>query len=74
MIEGSSGYYVAVRIDTNYAALTEDIFNNYLQDWQDSAKVVYHSKLYDRIDAGAFYAGIAKARMALMESLLNQAG
>ena len=74
VIEGSSGYYVAVRIDTNYAALTEDIFNNYLQDWQDSAKVVYHSKLYDRIDAGALYAGIAKARMALMESLLNQAG
>ena len=67
-IRGESGYYVALRMDTNYAALAEHLFNIYLQEWQDSAKVEYSESLYDSIDAGAFYIALSQARTALLQS------
>ena len=72
VIETPGGYYVALRMDTNYASLTEVLFNIYLQEWQDSAKVEYSDKLYDSLDAGAFYTGMDELRMALVESLMTQ--
>ena len=65
VITGSSGYYVAWRIETNYSVLAEDLFNIYLQDCQDSAKVEYNNRTFDRIDAGAFYMALSEARAAL---------
>ena len=65
VIEGSSGYYVIWRTATNYNALTEHLFNIYLQDCQDSAKVEYNNSTFDRIDAGAFYMALSEARAAL---------
>lgn len=72
VIETPGGYYVALRVDTNYGALTEVLFNIYLQEWQDSAKVEYSDRVYASLDAGAFYAGMDELRMALVESLLAQ--
>ena len=65
---GESGYYVALRMETNYAALGEHLFNIYLQEWQESAKVEYSEKVYDRIDAGVFYTALSQARAALLQS------
>lgn len=73
VVQGSNGYYVAMRMDTNYAALTEDLFNIYLQDRQDSAKVEYNDKYFGRLDAGAFYTSLLKARSLLLENLSGQA-
>lgn len=72
VIEGSSGYYVALRTETNYAALAEDLFNIYLQDRKDSAKVEYSDRYYDRIDAGSFYTALRQARSDLMQSLTSR--
>lgn len=68
-ILGESGYYVALRMETNYAALSEYLFNIYLQEWQESAKVEYSERLYDRIDAGAFYDALSRTRAELLQSL-----
>ena len=73
VIDGSSGYYVALRMQTNYAILAEDLFNIYLQDWQDSAKVDYNRRLYDRLDAGAFYTSLLEVRSALMAQFSGEA-
>ena len=69
VISGSSGYYVALRTETNYAALSEDLFNIYLQDRQDSAKVVYSNRYYEQLDAGSFYTSLQKARTTLLQTL-----
>ena len=69
IMEGGSGFYVALRTETNYAALSEDLFNIYLQDRQDSAKVEYSDRYYDRIDAGSFYIALREARSVLMQAL-----
>ena len=68
VIETPGGYYAALRMETNYAALAEDLFNIYLQEWQESAKVEYSEKVYDRIDAGVFYTALSQARAALLQS------
>lgn len=73
VIEGSSGYYVALRMQTNYAILAEDLFNIYLQDRQDSAKVEYSKRLYDQLDAGAFYTSLLEVRSALMAQFSGEA-
>lgn len=73
VIEGSSGYYVAMRMETNYASLAEDLFNIRLQDRQDSVKVEYSGKQYDRIEAGSFYTALNNARAALMQKLSDPA-
>ncbi len=67
VIEGGSGYYVALRMGTNYTVLTEDLFNIYLQDRQDSAKVDYSDKFFEQLDAGDFYVALLDARASLME-------
>lgn len=72
VIEGTGGFYVALRQELNYPSLTEDLFNIRLQDRQDSAKVEYNNSLYERIDAGAFYSSLYDARVALMEDILSQ--
>ena len=69
VVEGASGFYVALRTETNYAALSQDLFNIYLQDRQDSAKVEYSDRYYDRIDAGSFYIALREARSVLMQAL-----
>ena len=71
VMEGSSGFYVALRMETNYAALSEELFNIYLQDRQDSAQVEYSDRYYDRIDAGSFYNDLRQARSLLMQALSN---
>ena len=71
VMEGSSGFYVALRTETNYAALSEDLFNIYLQDRQDSAKVEYSDRYYDHIDAGSFYIALREARSILMQAFSN---
>ena len=68
-IRGESGYYVALRIDTDYAAVSEQFFNIHLQEWQDSVKVKYSEALYDSIDTGAFYTALSQARAALLNAL-----
>ena len=73
VIEGKNGYYVAMRIDTNHAALTEDLFNIYLQDRQDSAKVIYNEKNFERLNAGEFYTSLLEARSALLKKFSGQA-
>ncbi len=72
VIEGESGYYVAMRMDLNADAMTEDLFNIYLQELQDSAKVDYSKKLYNSIDAGNFYITLNAERTFLMEQLSQQ--
>lgn len=69
VIEGENGYYVAMRMDLNADALTEDLFNIYLQELQDSAKVDYSKRLYNSIDAGDFYASLNAERAELMQQL-----
>lgn len=71
VIEGASGFYVALGMETNYASLAEVLFNIHLQELQDSAKVEY-SKMYDALDAGIFYENLLEARIALMEQMLGQ--
>lgn len=72
VIETPGGYYAALRMDTNYAALTEDLFNIYLQERQDSAKVEYSDRYYASLDAGTFYTKLDELRLALAESMLAQ--
>ena len=73
VIEGASGCYVALRLETNYASLTEVLFNIYLQEWQDSAKVEYSDRYYRDLDAGAFYGSLCDVRIAMMQQMLEQA-
>ena len=72
VIETPGGYYAALRLETNYAALAEDLFNIYLQERQDSAKVEYSDRYYASLDAGAFYTKLDELRMALAQSMLAQ--
>ena len=72
VIETPGGYYAALRMETNYAALTEDLFNIYLQERQDSAKVEYSDRYYAPLDAGAFYTKLDELRLALAQSMLAQ--
>ena len=71
VIEGANGFYVALAMETNYASLTEVLFNIHLQELQDSAKVEYSDK-YDALDAGTFYGNLLEERIALMEQMLGQ--
>ena len=68
VIPGNNGYYVALRIETNYDALEEDLFNIYLQDWQDSAKVEYSERYYGQLDVDSFYTALLKARSDLLNT------
>lgn len=72
VIEGKNGFYVAMRMALNTDALTEDLFNILLQEKQDSAKVDYSKRMYDSIDAGAFYNALSVARTMLMQELALQ--
>ena len=71
VIEGTGGFYVALAMETDYAALAEVLFNIHLQELQDSAKVEYNEK-YDALDAGIFYENLREERIALMEQMLGQ--
>ncbi len=73
VITGSSGYYVVWRIQTNYSVLAEHLFNIYLQDCQDSAKVDYNDRVFDQLDTGSFYTALQEARSALMARFSEEA-
>lgn len=66
VIPGTNGYYVALRLETNYAFLLEDLFNIYLQDRQDSATIEYTDRYYERLDTGSFYSALLRARADLL--------
>lgn len=69
VIETPGGYYVALRMETFYESLAQELFNNLLQERQDSVKVEYNKGLYDSIDAGTFYTDLYEAREALLQTL-----
>ena len=66
VIEGDGGYYIALRMDTNYDSLTEELFNIRLQERIDSAKVDSSGKLYTNLDAAEFYTALNAARAELL--------
>jgi glycerophosphoryl diester phosphodiesterase len=66
VIEGTDGYYVAMRMETNYKSLTEELFNIRLQERMDSAKVDNSRKIYTRLDAGEFYGKLNTQRTILL--------
>ena len=66
VIEGTDGYYVAMRMETNYKSLTEELFNIRLQERMDSAKVDNSRKIYTQLDAGEFYGKLNTQRTILL--------
>ena len=66
IIEGTEGYYVAMRMETNYKSLTEELFNIRLQERMDSAKVDNSRKIYTQLDAGEFYGKLNTQRTILL--------
>lgn len=71
VIEGTNGFYVALRLDLNANALAQELFTILMKGLQNTAKVDYNTGLYDSIDVDAFYAGLAGARAALMQEFAN---
>ncbi len=69
--EMDGGYFVAMRIETDYASLAEELFNIDLQNRQESAKVEYNERLFERIDAGDFYEKLYEQRLELLQSQLG---
>ena len=74
VIQGTNGFYVAMRIELDDDALTEDLFNQHLQELQDSAKVDYNDRLYDSIDVSAFYTQLLAERTVLSAEMEQSAG
>jgi len=73
VIEGSNGYYVALRQDTDLLAAASTMLNLKLDELLSGANVTYQSRLYDRIDAGTFYQKLNEVRVAAMQEF-NTAG
>ena len=72
VIEGANGFYVALRMPLDHTALLEDMFIAQLQDRQANAKVKYHQRLYDSIDAAEFYRSLTEERLSLLQNATAQ--
>ena len=72
VIEGTSGFYVALRLDLNGNALAQDLFSLLMSELQSTAKVEYSDSLYDSIDAGTFYADLDAARTAMLQEIMAE--
>lgn len=72
VIEGANGYYVALRMPLNHAALLEDLFNEQFRLRQDGAKVRVNHSLYNKIDTGEFYRRLSEEREALLAGPMAQ--
>ncbi len=72
VIEGSNGFYVALRMPLNQQALLEDLFQQHLQEMKESAKIEYHTRLYNKIDTAEFYRRLTEERAALQQGPMGQ--
>ncbi len=72
IIEGSNGYYVALRMPLNQQALLEDLFQEHLQEMKESAKIKYHNRLYHQIDTAEFYRRLTEERTTLLQGPMGQ--
>lgn len=72
VIEGTNGYYVALRMPLNHEALLEDLFQEHLQEMKDGATVKYPNRLYSKIDTAEFYRRLTEERTALAQGPMGQ--
>ena len=67
VVEGTNGYYVVLRQETDLATVASAMMNLELEELLQRANVTYQSRLYDQIDAGAFYQSLNELRVAAMQ-------
>ncbi|NLU23635.1 MAG: hypothetical protein GXW99_02720 [Clostridiales bacterium] len=65
VVEGTGGYYVAVRLAMNPAGLLESYFSAQLQQARSDASVAT-SKEYESLDVGTFYTNLLSKRATML--------
>ena len=71
VIQGQSGFYVAVRMPLDKDSVSVDLYNSALQTRTESVKMNINRSLYQQIDAAEFYQNLTKARSALHQELAD---
>ena len=71
VIQGQTGFYVAVRMPLNKSAVSVDLYNSALQSRTESVKMDINRSLYQKIDAAEFYKNLGQARTALKQELAD---
>ena len=72
VIEGTNGFYVALRLELNANALARELFSLLMSELQSSAKVEYAADLYDSIDVATFYADLNARRTAMLQEIMEE--
>ena len=72
VIEGASGFYVALRLDLNANALAQDLFSYLMNELQSTAKVEYNAGIYDSIDVATFYTDLDARRTAMLQEIMEE--
>lgn len=69
---GDGSCFLVLRTDTDLAAVAETYFDVLFDEKLSTAAVVTNSKLYDSLDAGAFYEKLSALRTELMASMVQE--
>ena len=69
VIQGQTGFYVAVRMPLDLDSVSVELYNSVLQERTQSVKMDINRSLYQQIDPASFYQKLGEARTSLRQEL-----